>query len=596
MRLRHRGLVAMAVAALAGSLAFGVAAGAILRSSLRARAMDRIDAETAQVVAALEQLGPAVDLGVFAARSASALGVRVTIIAQDGRVLADSAVAPDRLGELENHLERPEIASARIGGAGRAVRTSQSTDVPYFYSARVARNVDPVRYVRLALPLGELHAIVAAPFPALVAAVVAAMLVVLAVGYGGMRRLSRPIERLAAVVESAGSTPNASVVPAVSRAGAEIERLANGLRRMHAAQVERLAELDRERQVLASVVAGVREGLLLVGPDRRLRLANDAARAILDLHHDPRGSRLEEAVRQPAFVRDVTAALDGESPDPTVVHLPGSDRSFELRAVPIDASGRPGGGGALVLLLDVTRLEALERLRQEFVADVSHELRTPLTSIRAAVENLLDGGIEDRQHARGFLEIARRHADRMAALIEDLTDLSLIETGAVRLERRSVDAAEVVREILEPLAPLAVSRKVGLSSALNGPFPVHADRRRLEQMLGNLVDNAIKFNREGGTVVVRGTRDAAGPTLIVEDTGIGITTDNLDRVFQRFYQAERGRSRELGGTGLGLSIVKHLMRLHGGRVRVESELGTGSRFFLVFPPESSEPTAASLET
>jgi two-component system phosphate regulon sensor histidine kinase PhoR len=575
----------MAAAALAGSLAFGIAAGAILRSALRARAMDRIDAETAQVASSLEQLGPAVDLSAFTTRAASALGVRVTVVAKDGRVLADSAVVPERLAELENHLDRPEIAGARTAGLGRAIRDSHSTDVPYFYSARVARGVDPVGYVRLALPLSELHAIVAAPFPALVLAVGAAMLVVLAVGYGGMRRLSRPIEHLAAAVERAGSSPDVAVVPAVSGAGAEIERLASGLRRLNEAQVERLAELERERQVLATVVAGVREGLLLVGADHRLHLANDAARAILDLRHDPRGARLEEAVRHPNVVRDVAAALAGETPVPTVVRLPGSERSFELRAVPIDPGRRPGGGGALVLLLDVTRLEALERLRQEFVADVSHELRTPLTSIRAAVENLLDGGIEDRQHARGFLEIARRHAERMAALIEDLTDLSLIETGAVRLEHRSVDVAEVVREILDPLAPLAAARRVALRSELGGPFPIYADRRRLEQMLGNLVDNAIKFNREGGTVVVRGSRDESGSTVIVEDTGIGIATDSLERVFQRFYQVERGRSREQRGTGLGLSIVKHLMRLHGGRVRIESELGTGSRFFLVFPPD-----------
>jgi two-component system phosphate regulon sensor histidine kinase PhoR len=314
-----------------------------------------------------------------------------------------------------------------------------------------------------------------------------------------------------------------------------------------------------------------------------LRLVNDAARDLFDLRFDPRGAVLEEAVRHPTVVRDVGVALLGGTPDPSLVRLAGSDRAFELRVVSVDGTGRPGTGGALLLLFDVTRLEALERLRQEFVADVSHELRTPLTSIRASVENLLESGIEDRAHARNFLEIVRRHAERMGALIEDLTDLSLIETGAVHLELRAVDAAEVVREILDTLAPLAARRNVRLRSELPAPFPVHADRRRLEQMLGNLVDNAIKFNRDGGTVVVGGRRAEEATTLIVEDTGQGIAADRLDRVFQRFYQVERARSRALGGTGLGLAIVKHLMRLHGGRVRVESELGAGSRFFLEFP-------------
>ena len=585
MKLRHRGLAAMAAAALVGSLAFGVGAGAILRSELRARAMDRIEAETAQVAAALESSAAAVDLDGFVSRSAAALGVRVTLVSAEGLVLADSAVPRERLGQLANHLARPEIEAARIGGSGRAIRTSSSTEVPYFYSVRVAPNADPVRYVRLALPLSELHGIASAPFPALVAVVTAAMLVLLVVGYAAMRRLSRPVEQLADALERSAASSAAEPIPAVRGAGTEIERLAAGLRRMQQTQLERLAELDRERRVLASVVAGVREGLLLVGPDRRLRLVNDAARAIFDLRFDPQGALLEEAVRHPAVVRDVTAALGGTAPEPSVVRLTGSERSFELRAVPIEGGPRAGVRGALVLLFDVTRLEALERVRQEFVADVSHELRTPLTSIRAFVENLLDGGIADPEHARSFLEIVRRHADRMGALIEDLTDLSLIETGAVLLELRAVDAAEVVREILEQLAPLAAARRVRLSSQLSAPFLVHADRRRLEQMLSNLVDNAIKFNRENGTVTVRGRREAAGTTLIVEDTGQGIAADSLERVFLRFYQVERGRSRELGGTGLGLSIVKHLMRLHGGRVRVESELGAGSRFLLEFPPE-----------
>ncbi len=594
MRLRHRRLLGMLAAALAGAVVFAVGAGAILRRELRQRAMDRIETEAGYVARALEWLEPANDLATFATRTAGALGVRVTLVAADGRVLADSSVDDRRITSLDNHLERPEIQAARLAGSGRAIRDSDTTGVRSFYAVRVAPAGGPVRYVRLALPLSELDRAAAAPLTALVAVVAATMIVLVGVGYGALRRLSRPVEQLADAVARSADSSGAEPIPASYGAGTELERLTGSVRRMQLALLEKIAEQERERQVLASVVAGMHEGLLLVGPDRRVRLVNTAARAILDLRFDPEGCLLEEVVRHPAVVHDVTAALGGASPDPAVLQLPGSDRSFQLRAVPLEGAARSGAPGALVLFFDVTRLESLERVRQDFVANVSHELRTPLTSIKAFVENLLDGGLEDGANARSFLEIVRRHADRMGALIEDLTDLSLIETGAVLLEKRPVDAAEVVREVLEQLAPLAAARQVGLRTELPAPFLVHADRRRLEQMLSNLVDNAIKFNRPEGSVTVRGTHERSGTTIEVADTGVGIPADSLEKVFQRFYQIQRSRSRELGGTGLGLSIVKHLMRLHGGRVRVESEFGTGSLFALEFPPQPASTAAPSI--
>jgi two-component system phosphate regulon sensor histidine kinase PhoR len=409
-------------------------------------------------------------------------------------------------------------------------------------------------------------------------------------GWAAMRRMSRTIERMAEAVEgTAGGQPRLYLP---SRVGHEVERLDEGVRRMRLALLGKVAELEVERKLLGSVVAGIHEGLLLVRADGRIRLSNAALREILRLPFDPQGRPLTEVVRHPQVLRDVETALaTGEETGETIVRVPELDRAFQLRVAPL-AVERPGSADeVLVLFFDVTRLERLEGLRREFVADVSHELRTPLTSIKAFVETLLDGGLEDPSEARRFLEIVSRHADRMGELIADLTDLSLIETGSIRLELEPLDAAAVVREVLDRLAPLAGRRDVRVILDLEGPLRVRADRRRLDQMLANLLDNAIKFSHASGRVWLRAQARPDGVTLSVKDEGLGIAAGSLEKVFHRFYQEDRARSRELGGTGLGLAIVKHLMRLHGGNVRVESELGRGSEFFLEFPPVPPAPAA-----
>jgi two-component system phosphate regulon sensor histidine kinase PhoR len=207
-----------------------------------------------------------------------------------------------------------------------------------------------------------------------------------------------------------------------------------------------------------------------------------------------------------------------------------------------------------------------------------------LTSIKAFVENLIEERLLDREESLGFLEIVRKHADRMGALIDDLTDLSLIETGAVSLDLSRLDACEVAREVIAQLALRSRAAGVEIRLELPSPFPLLADRRRLEQILVNLVDNAIKFNRKDGVVRISGGVFEGHPRITIADTGMGIPEDALDQVFHRFFRADKARSRELGGTGLGLAIVKHLMRLHDGQVSVVSQLGRGATFTLEFPP------------
>ncbi len=295
---------------------------------------------------------------------------------------------------------------------------------------------------------------------------------------------------------------------------------------------------------------------------------------------EPQGRLLAEVIRHSALNRHVETALrDGQEIHEPLLQV--GSRCFELH---IKLLGPPTGD-MIVLLHDTTRLEALESVRREFVANVSHELRTPLTSIKAFVETLLDETNDDPESRLQFLGIIAKHAARMEALIDDITDLSRIETDSVELEPTVFDAARTCREIAEDLEPRATRHEVTVIVSLARPFPVYADPRRLEQVLTNLIDNAIKFNRPQGEVRITGTRDQHGTTrLAVEDDGVGIPVDSAEKIFRRFYRVDPARSRDAGGTGLGLAIVKHLMRLHGGQVTVESELGSGSRFVIELPP------------
>jgi two-component system phosphate regulon sensor histidine kinase PhoR len=356
--------------------------------------------------------------------------------------------------------------------------------------------------------------------------------------------------------------------------------------RLFSELADRVEDGRRESRLLQSVVGAMKEGMVVLGHDRKIRVANEAFRQLFRTPFDPVGRLLAEVVRDPAVFRELEASLPpGGEIRESLLHLPGPGRSFELRVSPLAGSSSDEPAGALILFFDVTRLEALERVRREFVADVSHELRTPLTSIKAFVENLIEERLVDTDESLKFLEIVRKHADRMGALIDDLTDLSLIETGAVALELVPLDAGEIAREVFGQFAFRAESAGIALRLDLETPFPLIADRRRLEQVFVNLVDNAIKFNKRGGTVRIAGAIYEGRPRITVEDTGTGIPAGAHEQVFHRFFRADKARSRELGGTGLGLAIVKHLMRLHDGQVWVASELGRGSTFTLEFPPQ-----------
>jgi two-component system phosphate regulon sensor histidine kinase PhoR len=337
--------------------------------------------------------------------------------------------------------------------------------------------------------------------------------------------------------------------------------------------------------LLDATLTGMREGLLVVNKDMRVVASNPAARKLFNpLVPALASQRLTELTRNPAIYSAFLDGLKGIERSGVKVETHGPERQiFDLRVVPIGSiNGNGTAEGALGVFFDITRIERLEHVRQEFLSNVSHELRTPLTSIIAFVETLENGAMEDMESSQRFLSIIRKNASRMQGLIDDILELTAIEGGNVQLRAAPVELYELVRDVCASLDAKAAAQGVSLENKVGPAVMVHADARRLEQMLTNLIDNAIKFSREHGTVVIShepGTRDR----ILVRDNGDGIPAQHLERLFERFYRVDRARSRDLGGTGLGLAIVKHLALLHGGEVTVTSELGKGSAFTIHLP-------------
>jgi two-component system phosphate regulon sensor histidine kinase PhoR len=339
--------------------------------------------------------------------------------------------------------------------------------------------------------------------------------------------------------------------------------------------------------LLDATLSGMREGLLVVNKDMRVVASNPAAHKLFNPSVPAlKSQRLTELTRNPAIYSAFLDGLKGIERSGVKVETHGPERQvFDLRVVPIGSANGNGAEGALGVFFDITRTERLEIVRQEFLSNVSHELRTPLTAIIAFVETLETGAMEDPESSQRFLSIIRKNASRMHGLIDDILELTAIEGGNVQLKPSTVELHMLVEDVCASLEAKASAQNVVLRNNVSPDVVVHADERRLEQMLTNLIDNGIKFSKEQGTVSIS---HEAGPRdrILVHDNGDGIPAQHLERLFERFYRVDRARSRDMGGTGLGLAIVKHLALLHGGEVTVTSELGKGTTFTIHLPQEA----------
>ena len=354
-------------------------------------------------------------------------------------------------------------------------------------------------------------------------------------------------------------------------------------------RAQRESEVAREAARTAALFDRMVEGILVVGADGRIRLANKAASALFSFRLPASGRTVLETTRHHG-VSAVVARLEREAEVlDHELRLEGvaETRFLQVNALALrDAEGRHDG--AILVFHDLTRLRHLEAVRQEFVANVSHELRTPLSLIKSAAETLIDGGKDDPVVTSRFLEIIDKHANRLTLLIDDLLLLARLDSGRIELNLRPVSLQSAAQDALDDAALIARARQVSLENRVPAGVAAQADPERLRQVLANLIDNGIKYGREGGRLAVTGRAvDSARVELTVRDDGPGIPGEAKARIFERFYRVDKARSREQGGTGLGLAIVKNVVQAHGGEVRVESSPGAGTEFFITLPAARS---------
>lgn len=523
-------------------------------------------------------------------------GARVTLIGADGRVLVDSQSDPST---MENHGDRPEVREAFATGEGRSIRQSVSLQRPLIYYAfrELLPNNTPV-VVRLALPeegvdepLGRFR----------INLWLWSLLIFLIAGTIALLMSRAYSERIERLQEFSRRVAEGDFRPLpADGSGDTLEVLGASLNQTAERLDRTIRTLTEERNLSSAILGSMVEGVAVVNGQERLVFANPGFASILGLDVPPvAGKPLLEVVRQTELIEAVRRVLVGE-PRVEAEIATGTLRQHFFAATV--ASVRAGDTtGAVIVLHDITELRKLERIRRDFVANVSHEFRTPLTAIQGFAETLLAGALDDPQNRGRFLGIILEHARRLARLTEDLLKLSQMDADRLELEIRSVSVAQLIESCYETARHRAAEKGLTLSLDLPGRLPdVAGDARRLQEVLQNLLDNAIQYTIEGGKITLSAVLRRDEVVFTVSDTGIGIPLSDQPRIFERFYRVDAARSREAGGTGLGLAIAKHLVEVHGGRLWVESEVGVGSQFHFsvpVFDPERvvprSVPAAAS---
>lgn len=519
----------------------------------------------------------------LATRVGKLVDARVTFVALDGTVLGDSE---EDASSIENHGTRPEVVDAFEKGIGTSIRYSTTVKMRMMNVAvPIEVGGKAAGVARLAVPLTEVNAVVVHLWTTVA---VAGLLTLALAGALALRlagTMVAPIKDMTDVAQAITRGNLDRRIPV--KAHDEIGILGSALNHMASTIKESLAEISEEKSKLETVLANMVSGVLLVDDEGKVTLVNQAAEKILSLEgRKALGRPYVEAVRNYELITQIDEVLSaGHAVKKELSLIFPEDRSVEAYLAPIPGY-RAETTGAVVVLHDITNLKRLERVRAEFVGNVSHELKTPLTALKGFSETLV-AHPDNPETVAEFADIIRRETDRLCALVNDLLELSKLESGKVQMVRRQVDLKDLARDAARRFETRAEKAGVALQLVLpEGAVQVPGDPDRLDLVLNNLLDNAIKFTPRGGRIELGVTEREMYSIMWVADTGIGIPREDQSRVFERFYRVDKARSRKLGGTGLGLSIVKHIVEAHRGKVTVSSEPAKGSRFEVVLPRES----------
>lgn len=498
--------------------------------------------------------------------------LRLTIVSAEGRVLGDSRQAP---ASMENHGNRPEIAGALARGEGRDIRKSATLGRRQMYLAQTCLQPDgTVLVLRASIPLEGFAQV---PFMLWCCAGIGIFLGLIVALFSAHYAAGRMMEPVYSLIKAVRRISDGDVAVRVEEAPDEMGELSGAFNKMSERLEAAQKRLEHSNSQLAGILQGMDDGVVALGEDGRITLMTRRARYLLgDCPLTAR--RLSECgggyIKIQALLDQATKK--GEAVRDTLLLAGPPERILQVYAAPVS-----GGSGALAVVADVTRIRKLESMRSEFVANVTHELKTPLTSIRGYVE-LLRSAPRDPETARSFYEIIEIEAERLQKLTDDLLQLSEIENARPEVDSPPALLREITEKVAASLLPEADARNIAIHP-LVGEVKVRADSRRIYQLMKNLMENAVKYNRDGGEVRVSADVEGERAVIRVRDTGIGIPEEHLERIFERFYRVDKGRSREQGGTGLGLSIVKHIVSLYGGEVWAKSELDVGTTFTVCLP-------------
>jgi two-component system, OmpR family, phosphate regulon sensor histidine kinase PhoR len=503
---------------------------------------------------------------------------RVTFISLSGEVLGDSDVKAKDLRELDNHLGRPEVQEALKSGQGGAIRHSATIRTPMLYVALPFHDAGGEGGVlRLALPLSSLQKTKSSLHSILFISLACALLVSLILSYILSNVTSQSLRTMARIAAQIGHGEFGRRVPVMGRD--EVGELAGGRNDMAARIEGELKSVAAEKNRLDTILRGMGEGVMVTDSRGVITLVNPAFRALIDLREDVEGKPLIDITRHPSLHEAFKKLIETKTEHLEEFILPlNGGKTVQTHWVPLMEMEKLLG--VVAVFHDISDLKRLEKIRRDFVANVSHELRTPVTVIKGYAETLLDGVLStDPDRAAVFLEKIHCHAGRLATLICDLLTLSELESGVHPPEAAPVAIGAVVDHVCALLEERALSKKISIVQPTGyDTMKALADRDKLEQVLVNLLDNAIKYTPENGSIVISALESEGMVTIAVSDTGIGIPEKDLPRIFERFYRVDPARSREQGGTGLGLAIVKHIVQLYGGSISVESRPGSGSTF------------------
>jgi two-component system phosphate regulon sensor histidine kinase PhoR len=554
-----------------------------LRSAYVDTLKTRLEAECRLLAAEALQMDPAAAspaaLETYARETGGSLGLRFTIINIDGKVLADSEVDP---ATMENHLTRPEVQEALSQGSGSSTRKSATTGINTLYVAVPIRSgTQTTGIVRLAVPLAKVDAVVLRLQTTIAIVLGLATLLSLVLSFLAVRRTIQPLEDL---TDAARRVSNGKLdVTLLPAGGDEIGQLIDAFNSMTAQLRTQLEALRGEREKLSAVLSRMSDGVVLLNDQGKVTMINPAAEQIFGQREAQALDHSAAEVFRHHQLFDLWQDCIASGKPAAVTVETGLEHTF-LQAVATPL-GKSLPGSTLMLFQDLTRLRRLETVRRDFIANVSHELRTPLASLQALSETLQEGALEDPAAGRRFLGLMQTEIDTIDQIIRELLELSMIESGKVPLSVQTVQpsalwSGAVVRMQLQ-------AERNGLRLENESPEdlpPVKADPLRIEQVMINLIHNAIKFTPPGGKIAVSAKSQGSEVEFSVRDTGVGISSEDLARIFERFYKADRSRSG--GGTGLGLAIARHIVEAHGGRIWAESTEGKGSTFFFTLPVSS----------